>query len=222
MLINTAQELLKIYNRRFASTAEYRNRVWKILCKNFFSKYIPVESHVMDLGCGYGEFINNIVAHEKHGMDLNPATKQYLQPSIHFHEQDCSAPWPLPSGSLDCIFTSNFFEHLPSKVFLSKTLEQTFKTLKRGGMLIAMGPNIRFLTAEYWDFYDHHVILTEKSLAEALEIAGFEILENHAQFLPYTLVNTKPVPDFFIKLYLQWKLVWKLKGKQFLLIAQKP
>jgi hypothetical protein len=66
------------------------------------------------------------------------------------------------------------------------------------------------------------VILTEKSLAEALEIAGFQILENHAQFLPYTLVNTKPVPDFFIKLYLKWKLVWKWKGKQFLLIAQKP
>ena len=220
--MNTPEELKKIYDRRFSSTAEYRNRVWKILCADYFSRYIPIDSAVLDLGCGYGEFINNISALEKHGMDLNPATKQYLQPSIHFHEQDCSAAWPLPSGSLDCVFTSNFFENLPNKSSLSKTLEQAFKSLKRVGKLIAMGPNIRFLTAEYWDFYDHHVILTEKSLAEALEIAGFQILENHAQFLPYSLVNTKPVPDFFIKLYLQWKLVWKWKGKQFLLIAQKP
>ena len=220
--MNTPEELKKIYNRRFSSTAEYRNRVWKILCADYFSRYIPIDSAVLDLGCGYGEFINNISACEKHGMDLNPATKQYLQPDIHFHEQDCSATWPLPSGSLDCVFTSNFFEHLPNKSCLSKTLEQAFKTLKSGGKLIAMGPNIRFLTEEYWDFYDHHVILTEKSLAEALEIAGFQILENHAQFLPYTLVDTKPVPDFFIKLYLQWKLAWKWKGKQFLVIAQKP
>lgn len=220
--MNTPEELKKIYDRRFSSTAEYRNRVWKILCAGYFSRYIPIESAVLDLGSGYGEFINNIVACEKHGMDLNPATKQHLQPNIHFHEQDCSAAWPLPPGSLDCVFTSNFFEHLPNKSCLSKTLEQAFKTLKAGGKLIAMGPNIRFLTEEYWDFYDHHVILTEKSLAEALEIAGFQILENHAQFLPYTLVNTKPVPDFFIKLYLQWKLAWKWKGKQFLVIAKKP
>lgn len=130
--MNTPEELKKIYDRRFSATAEYRNRVWKILCADFFSKYIPEDSSVLDLGCGYGEFINNIVAREKHGMDLNPATKQYLQPNIHFHEQDCSAEWPLPSGSLNCVFTSNFFEHLPNKACLSKTLEQAFKTLKSG------------------------------------------------------------------------------------------
>ena len=38
-----------------------------------------------------------------------------------------------------------------------------------------MGPNIKHLTGLYWDFFDHHVILTEKSLSEALEIEGFKI-----------------------------------------------
>lgn len=220
--MNEPEELEKIYKRRFASTAEYRNRVWKILCRDFFSKYISKDSHVLDLGCGYGEFINNITAQEKYGMDLNPATRQFLDSNIHFFEQDCSAAWPINEGSLDCVFTSNFFEHLPNKTSLKKSLEQAFRALKSGGVLIAMGPNSNVLHGAYWDFYDHHVILSEKSLAEALEVSGFKVLVNHRKFLPYTLVKSKPVPDLLIKVYLKWKLAWRLKGKQFLVIATKP
>jgi SAM-dependent methyltransferase len=222
MTANTPEELEKIYNRRFSDTAAYRNRVWKILCKKFFYKYIPDNANVLDLGCGYGEFINNISAKSKHGMDLNPASQQYLAAEIHFHKQDCSIEWRIEPNSLDCVFTSNFFEHLPNKKCLSDTLNEAFKALKPGGRLIAMGPNIKFLTGQYWDFYDHHVILTETSLAEALEIAGFKVEENYAKFLPYTLVNKKPVADFLIKLYLKLKWLWSIKGKQFLVIACKP
>jgi SAM-dependent methyltransferase len=160
MIANSPEELEKIYNRRFSNTAIYRNRVWKILCK-FFQKYIPIEGNVLDLGCGYGEFINNIAAKSKHGMDLNPATQQYLSNEVIFHEQDCSVEWQIDANSLDCVFTSNFFEHLPNKQCLSSTLKEAYKALKPDGRLIAMGPNIKFLTGKYWDFYDHHVILTE-------------------------------------------------------------
>jgi hypothetical protein len=111
---------------------------------------------------------------------------------------------------------------LPNKLCLSKTLEQAFKALKTGGKLIALGPNINVLHGAYWNFYDHHVILSEISLAEALEITGFNIVENYRKFLPYTLVNSKPVPDFLIRFYLKWNFVWRLKGKQFLVIATKP
>lgn len=91
--------------------------------------------------------------------------------------QDCYIQIYKP---LQKILHHKFFEHLPNKSCLSTTLGQAFKTLKIGGKLIAIRPNIRFLTAEYWDFYDHHVIPTEKFLAEALEIAGFQSLKNHA------------------------------------------
>ena len=216
------QELSRIYDRRFATTAAYRNRVWQVLTAHFFNRWVSPGAAVLDLGCGYGEFVNNITAARKWAMDLNPDARQHLRPGVEFLQQDCSLPWPLPEGSLDVVFTSNFFEHLPDKACLSRTLRQAFRALKPGGRLIALGPNIKYLPGSYWDFYDHHVILTDISLAEALEIEGFKTERVITRFLPYTLVNATEYPLVFVRLYLLFPWLWWVKGRQFLVLARKP
>ena len=143
----TSKDLVTIYRRPFASTAAYRWRVWSVLTRHFFSRWIPAQATVLDLGCGYGEFINQILAGKKIAMDLNTDVSNYLNKDVELLRQDCSAEWPLPSDSLDVVFTSNFFEHLPSKAHLLRTLRQIVRCLKPGGMLIAMGPNIKYLPA---------------------------------------------------------------------------
>ena len=55
----------------------------------------------------------------KYAMDLNPVVHQQAAGDITVLQQDCSAPWPLPEGKLDAVFTSNFLEHLPDKVAVS-------------------------------------------------------------------------------------------------------
>jgi SAM-dependent methyltransferase len=220
---NTPEQLTEIYERRFKNTQAYRFKVWRVLINNFFSKWIKKDNAVLDLGCGYGEFINNINVSKKYAMDLNPATRSRIAQDVTFIEQDCSSKWLLEDDErLDLVFTSNFFEHLPNKKCLSETLNHAYKALKPGGRLIAMGPNIKYLTGLYWDFFDHHVILTEKSLSEALEIEGFEIETCIGRFLPYTMVGGFEYPLLFIKSYLLIPFLWGLKGRQFLVIAKKP
>lgn len=220
--MQTAQELSKIYHRRFTRTAAYRNKVWQVLTARFFQKWIRPEHHVLDLGCGYGEFINNIVAAKKFAMDLNPDAPTHLAPEIEFLHQDCSAPWPLADNSLDLVFTSNFFEHLPDKPTLSRTLRHILRCLKPGGRLIALGPNIKFLHGQYWDFYDHHVYLTEASLGEALEVEGYEIEAIFDRFLPFTMVKAPEYPLAFVRAYIAWPFLWRFFGRQFLVVAGKP
>jgi len=211
-----AQELQRIYRQRFGETSAYRNRVWQVLTASFFSRWIPSESAVLDLGCGYGEFINNIPARQKFAMDLNPDAPKHLAQGVRFIEQDCSLTWPLPDNALDVVFTSNFFEHLPNKECLKLTLRQALRCLKPGGQLIAMGPNIKYLPGLYWDFFDHPTILTEASLGEALEISGFVLSQVTPRFLPYTLVDAPEYPLFLLRLYLALPWLWWLKGRQFL------
>jgi SAM-dependent methyltransferase len=217
-----AQELQQIYRQRFSATSAYRNRVWQVLTRSFFNRWISSEAAVLDLGCGYGEFINNITAAQKYAMDLNPDAPKFLAPGVRFFEQDCSLAWPLPENSLDAVFTSNFFEHLPDKQCLKRTLRQAFRCLKPGGRLIAMGPNIKYLPGLYWDFFDHHTILTEASLAEVLVMEGFTLQQVTPRFLPYTLVNAPEYPLGLLRLYLALPWLWWLKGRQFLVVAVKP
>jgi SAM-dependent methyltransferase len=215
-------ELARVYANRFDAVQEYRRRVWQVLVAKFFQRLVPDKGVVLDLGCGYGEFINTIRAASKLGMDLNPKTKQHLDPNVKLLEQDCSMLWPLGDAELDVVFTSNFFEHLPDKTALGKTLEQVFRCLKPGGRLIAMGPNIRFTEGRYWDFWDHYLPLTENSLSEGLVARGFEIERCHARFLPYTMVGARQYPLWCITAYLRVPLLWRWKGEQFLIIAKKP
>lgn len=215
------EELKRIYENRFNQVEDYREKVWKVLIQSFFSRWIQKDHDVLDLGCGYGEFINNIRCRKRYGMDLNPGTAPRLDKEIQFLEQDCSAIWTIPDNSLDVVFTSNFLEHLPDKDAVKRTLAQCLRCLQPGGLFIAMGPNIRFLPGSYWDFFDHHVILTERSLAEVLEISGFNIQQAIPRFLPYTMVGGPRYPLAFLKLYLKLPWLWWIKGRQFLVIARK-
>lgn len=216
------QELARIYANRFASTSEYRRRVWQMLVANFFQQFVPEAGTVLDLGCGYGEFINTVRAKRKIAMDLNPDSKGRLNPDVQFLQQDCSQTWSVALDELDVVFTSNFFEHLPDKNTLGRTLDQAFRCLKRGGRLIAVGPNYKCVNGRYWDFWDHHLPLTDLSLAEGLTIRGFEMERCESQFLPYTIIGGPEYPLWMLALYLKMKLFWRLKGEQFLLVARKP
>lgn len=217
-----AAELGKIYRLRFEKLQDYRRKVWDVLTASFFSRYIGAGDAVLDLGCGWGEFISSVRCGKKLAMDLNPDAAGRLGPGVRFLHQDSSRPWPLADGELDAVFTSNYFEHLPDKSALGRTLSQAFRCLKPGGRLIALGPNIKLVPGAYWDFWDHSIPLTELSLSEALKNAGFAVAECRAAFLPYTMSDGRRYPLILLKAYLALPWAWRFFGKQFLVVAQKP
>jgi SAM-dependent methyltransferase len=213
--------LQHIYSRRFDAQEKYRNRVWRVLVDDFFQALVPADGAVLDMGCGYGQFINNIAAAKKFAMDLNPQAQQHLAKGVTLFQQDCSTAWPLPDKFLDVVFSSNFFEHLPSKPSLEDSIRQAARCLKPGGRLIAMGPNARIIPGAYWDFWDHHIPLPERAVVELFEINGFTIDRAVARFLPYTMVNKRESPLLFLKIYIRVPLVWQFFGHQFLVVGRK-
>ena len=221
-LPQSAADLEQIYRVRFSGASNYRQRVWKELISRLFSKWVPPESTVLDLGCGYCEFINHIPARQKYGMDLNPDAAVNAAADVAIIPQDCSQPWSVPPGSIDVVFTSNFFEHLPDKMHLERTLSHAWIALKTGGKLIAMGPNVRYVPGAYWDFYDHHIALTERSLEEVMKKCGFAPEKVYGRFLPYTMSGGRTYPLWMVRIYLLFPVFWPVFGKQFLIVARKP
>lgn len=217
-------ELTALYRHRF-NEAEMisKNNIWKVLCREFFQKHIAREDVVLDLGCGCGEFINNIQAGRKLGLDLNPDTLRFLTSDIEFHAASAADLGTLfQDNAIDVVFTSNFLEHLPDKATLNRTFSEIHRVLRPGGRLLALGPNIRCVGGAYWDFFDHHLPLTHITVAEGLAISGFEIDLIIDRFLPYTTKSALPQHPALVQAYLKVPLMWKFLGAQFFVVGRKP
>jgi len=217
------ERLQDLYRRRFdgADRAELQ-RIWRILVESFFQAHISPSAAVLDLGCGFGEFLNPLRCAKRVGVDLNPDATKHLDPGVEFHAGDVRSLPMLADGTFDVVFTSNLMEHLPTKEDVEKMLREARRVLKPGGQLIAVGPNFRFVGGEYWDFWDHLTPITDRSLAEILGALGFRIVEQRARFLPYTTKSSLPRASWLIRLYLKLPFAWPLFGRQFLLRAAKP
>lgn len=221
--MQNGQELADLYRIRFERDFLPRKReIWRVLCKGFLQGFIKPGATVVDVACGYGEFINNIKAGTKIAVDLNPDTKSHLDSDVEFHALSAGEISAIGENRADVLFTSNFLEHLPDKEALNGFLEQVLSVLKPGGRFLILGPNLRYLPGEYWDFYDHHLGLTHLSLSEALELKGFWIDKCIDKFLPYTTQGALPTHPLLVKLYLMFPLAWRLLGKQFFIVATKP
>jgi SAM-dependent methyltransferase len=215
------QDLKTIYMHRFAGAERSRDQVWQILTRHFFQQWVKPEDAVLDVGAGFCEFINHIEAKQKWALDLNPATAQKADRNVNVISHDITRPWPIASESMDVVFSSNFFEHLPSKDALQHCFAEIHRVLRPEGRLLVMGPNIRFCANVYWDFFDHFLPLSDRSMVEGLEISGFKPELVVPRFLPFTMKD-KPAPHpLLVRAYLGLPAVWPLFGKQFLIQAVK-
>jgi ubiquinone/menaquinone biosynthesis C-methylase UbiE len=212
-------DLEAIYQRRFDPDLPFRQEMWRVLCRYFFQKYVPVHSSVLEIGAGYCEFINNIDAQTKIAIDLNPSMPRFANPDVTpiiTSSTDLSA---IEANSIDVVFTSNFFEHL-TRSDISHTIREVARVLKRDGRFLILQPNFRFCYRDYWMFFDHITALDDRSLAEVLETNGFQVVSIIAQFLPYTTKGRLPNSIFLLKLYLRLPIVWRIFGAQAFVIAE--
>jgi SAM-dependent methyltransferase len=216
-------DLSKLYRFRFReSDRAGKMRIWKTLCEHFFQPLIGEDRVIVDLACGYGDFINNIRGKKKYAVDLNPDARANVAGDVEFCPSPADAMSAISGASVDVVFASNFLEHLRTKEECDAVLAEVRRILRPGGRFVIMGPNIRYLAAEYWDFYDHCLPLSHLSLEEGLVQADYEIERIVPRFLPYTTRSRLPQHPALIALYLKTPLAWRLLGKQFLVVGRKP
>ncbi len=216
------ERIRDLYRVRFDAPARHRVvAIWRVLCRHFFQRWVPDGGTVVDLGAGYCEFINQIAAGRRIAVDLNPETRECAASGVEVLATDIRTLDGLADGCADVVFASNVLEHLPTKADLLAALEAVHRILRPGGRILIMGPNIRCAPGEYWDFLDHHIALSERSLGEALSVAGFTVVESRPRFLPLTRLSRIPQHPALVWLYLKCPPAHRLLGKQFFVVAAR-
>jgi len=211
-------EIEAMYAHRFNEAERIqKDALWRTLCRHFFQRYVLPGDAVLDLGAGFCEFINHIQCACRFAVDVSAETRAYAAPGVQVYG-DLSA---IADGVLDLVFCSNFFEHLPNKEVMAATLDDIWRVLRPAGRLMILQPNIKYLYAAYWDFFDHHIPLSHLSMVEALAAHRFRPEVVIPRFLPFTTKSALPKTDFLVRAYLRFPPAWRILGKQMFILATK-
>jgi SAM-dependent methyltransferase len=207
---------MKNYHETTLAYDSRRQVVWKALCEHYFQRLIQPADCVLDLGAGYGDFVNQIRCRRRIAVDQWAGMLKYLQPGVEGHVGPVTDLGAIEDSSVDFVLASNLFEHLPQSEF-AETLEGLRAKMKTGATLNLLQPNYRLAYREYFDDHTHVSVYTDRSLADFLEVNGFRVTEVHPGFLPLTIKSRLPVSPALIQMYLASP--WKPFGKQMLIRA---
>lgn len=204
------------HESRFAPDRR-RDVLWRTLWQDFFRNRVPADGCVLDLGAGYGHFINNVVARRRIAVDAWPGFAEHLSPGVEAITGSVTDLARIDDGSVDFAFASNLFEHLTTDDFATVLAALRQKLTPRGTLTI-LQPNYYYAYREYFDDYTHVSVYSHVSLTDFLVANGFEVTEIRPRFLPLTVKSHLPVWPVLIRMYLRSPV--KLAGKQMLVTAR--
>lgn len=203
-----------IYNNYHKTRFRYDKKrvlLWKALYEYHLKDYIKEDYCVLELGAGFGYFINNVQCRKRIAVDIWEEFQTYLDSSIVSKVCNIAELDFIENNSVDFVFASNVFEHV-SKLELIRCLNTLKKKLKDGGTLNIIQPNFKYAFKEYFDDFTHETIYTDIGLSDLLESQGYIIIEKYPKYLPFKINSKTPSIPILIKLYL--KLPIKPFGKQ--------
>ncbi len=212
-------ELDRLYDVRFPEAQRRRKHaMWREIA-TFLQRWVDPAAPVLDVASDEGYFIANVRGSERWAADLRDVSAS-LPGDVRFVQASgLELAGHLPARHFGTIFMSNYLEHLADRREVIEQFRVCRQLLAPGGRVVVLQPNIRYAGAGYWDFIDHHVALTERSLVEAGEIAGLGTVHLIPRFLPFTTKRRLPADARLVRLYLRVPLAWRFLGGQTLYVA---
>ena len=203
-------------------TARYRfdikrASVWKAIVEDIQKRFIVDSSCILDIGCGYGDFINQVNSPQKFALDREDVSK-YLDISIEFIKNEINYLSTLKEEMFSTVFCSNLLEHL-DLLEGQKLVENIYRLLKPKGRIILLQPNFKLCSKHYFDDYTHRTIYTDESLCGLLQAKQFEIVFRKAGYLPFSMNGILPKSYYLTKLFLLMRSPFM--GSQMLVVAEK-
>jgi len=86
--------------------------LWRTLYHHHFARMIAPGDCVLELGAGYGCFINAVTARRRIAIDAWDGFVDHLEPSVESHVCSVTDLSFLETASVNFAFASNLFEHI--------------------------------------------------------------------------------------------------------------
>jgi hypothetical protein len=192
--------------------------IWRIIAADILRQVgHPIRSAI-DIGAGYGDFINGVELEERWALDQWEGMPAHLAQGVNSVVGDILAKQAaVPQRHFDLCFLSNVLEHFDLDQG-KKILGSVRSMLKPGGSVAILQPNFTYCAKHYFDDYTHKTIFTSEGLSNFLMDEGFRIERCISRYLPFSFKSRLPRPPWMVKLYL--KLPYRPLGAQMLIVAR--
>ncbi len=213
--------LPELYEARFDEReVSAKDAVWREIVA-FLQRYVDDTAPLLDIACDRGHFVRFVRASERWATDIRDMSAA-LPPDVRFLQASgLELASLLPTSHFGTVFMSNYLEHLDSSDAVIDQLRVARELVRPGGRVIILQPNIRLVGPRYWDFIDHRVALTERSLLEAAELAHLRTVQLITRFLPYSTKGRLPSDPRLVRAYLAVRPAWWLLGRQTLYVGER-
>jgi SAM-dependent methyltransferase len=193
--------------------------VWRVVAEHL-APWIPAQAHVLEIGAGYCDWINNVRAARKVAVDIWSDLPRFTAADVQPVVLDvASGLRSFGAESFDAVLASNVLEHFVPDV-AAAVVADVFTILRPGGRLIAIQPNFAHAARQYFDDYTHRTVFTHVSLPALLRSRGFTIEQVRPRFLPYTMREARvPIRGWLVRAYLRSPI--KPMAGQMLVVARK-
>jgi SAM-dependent methyltransferase len=215
-----------IYNESDRPFTTYPDKLTHHLVRRFG---ISKGQRLLDVGCGRGEFLRGVMNQgvEGYGADRSPAAVA-ICPNAKLCNADIEKNGlPFKDDFFDIVFSKSVIEHF---YYPETLIQEIFRVLKPGGLIITMCPDWEFNIRVYFEDYTHRTPFMISSLRDIQRIHGFQDIrcERFRQLpflwkMPWLLPITELVRVFtpsFLRKYS--KLVRFSKEIMLLSSATKP
>jgi 2-polyprenyl-3-methyl-5-hydroxy-6-metoxy-1,4-benzoquinol methylase len=217
-----SRNLPDIYDARFAEReVSAKDPVWQEIVR-YLQRYVDADAPILDIACDRGHFIRWVRGTERWATDIRDVAEALPSEVRFVQSSGLDLASKVPENYFGTVFMSNYLEHLESGDAVIEQLRVAASLVRPGGRVIILQPNIRLVGWRYWDFIDHRVALTERSLLEAAELAGLRTSALITRFLPYSTKGRLPAHPALVRAYLAFPPAWRFMGKQTLYVGERP
>ena len=215
-----------IYNEKDRPLTTYPAQLTAYLSKRYG---IQKGTKLLDLGCGRGEFLAGFIncGVKGYGVDRSN-TSEKLCPSAELRVADLETEKiPFEDNFFDFVYSKSVIEHFHNPEIL---VEEIYRILKPGGIVITMCPDWEFNYRMYFEDYTHRTPFMLASLRDIFLIHGFQdVCVERFRQLPilWSLSFLLPIAEItriFSPKFLKDYSKWIRFSKEIMLLgsAQKP
>lgn len=175
-------------------------KVWSYLLKEYKG---AKNKKLLDIGCTNGDFSESLIkaGFDCYGLEfLDKAIEESTQKGIKVSRGSFLERFPFRDSTFDIVFAGEVIEHT---IRDDKFLEEVYRVLKPGGLLVLTTPNLVSLGNRLYMFFGklprfayaefHYKIYTEKLLSQKIIKAGFKIMRTESNYVLISTFFSKPL-----------------------------